>query len=769
MAPTEAQDVLGVVSNVASSPIALPIAAGVAAVTVIAVAGKCGQIAWEHYNEKKHQLKIEKIMRLYQTHFVDIPVYENKSMRRFSPIFIATKDPKNPWEVGHFTEEELDEMGHTIALGSETDTALSEYKQSIIAAIGYLRAYYKSHPDRKSTTLVVLQYLMSLLNTRCLNFEDYESAEADLNAIANFIDHYASIADSERTVHFSRLKEVYPYVEAAKQCLHKHKENRSLEELVAELRSACINHGSRLIRKFTELIIPARDRHFVADAGLDKLMNGVLHREYIGAQVWGVVTRVNKQRLIPESRFKEWLAFLIKYFFQARNPDVTFQNQEVLPPEKIFTLPDLELLKTLRQKKSDGLPTDLDQINDINDELDELREQFEIFDHFITMQLDPIQAERARKPTRSTNLLFRVIDFARNEFGFEKPLFVPVSENETLIERSRVFVEYATLIHKIVSLEYLCTHLLKTIKQLGEIRVNNPSHFCKLFKTLEDLCGGVGKSAKETQALLVRIQQSNQNEMQLYAKQTLQQSVDTLLTSTQATIVRLGASVQEHRARLTKEVKTEEMASRSLHQEMMQILDMINGMYRFATDEKMNESQVAAFSVQETFFEAVPIIPSPVERPVLSRKSTDFIRPPIQAYPKTYGTLFSKMNHQAASKGYNASMQMLLGIRELMNDYTKNDIALFRFFAGHWNRHHIDFSSQFVKKLDKTIAHAIHGDMVVNQDDVMLYLQQLIDKKNEPGVNPTGSLAWRIDYILAQCEKKGIYPVMALVTAVSYI
>lgn len=757
MVPSEAQDAVGALSNVVNSPVALPIAAGIAAVTVIAVAGKCGQIAWKHYNEKKHKLKIEAIMRLYQTHFVDIPVYNNKSMRRFSPIFIATSDTNNPWEVGHFTEEELDEMGRTIALGSETDTSLSEYKQSIIAAIGYLRAYYKIHPDRKSTTLVVLQYLMSLLNTRCLNFEDYESAEADLNAISNFIDHYASMADSERTVHFSRLKEVYPYIESAKQSLIKHKENLSLEELVGSLRSACINDGNRLLRKFAELIIPAKDRALVADAALDKLMNGILHREYIGAQIGGIVTRTNKQKLIPESRFKEWLSYLINYYFQARNPDITLQNREVLAPEKIFTVPDLELLKTLKQKKTEGQPTDLDQINSINNELDELREQFVVYDHFITMKLDPIQAELARKPSRSTNIFFQIADFIQKEFGFTKPLFVPVSENTELVERASVLVEYATLLHKIISLEYLCTHLLKTIKQLGEIRVNNPSHFCKLFKTLEDLCAGVGKSAKTTQALIVKIQQSNQNEMQLYAKQTLQQSVDTLLTSTQAMIVRLGASVQEHRARLTKEVKIEETASRSLHREMMQIIDMINGMYSFSTNEQTKGSQLDSFSVQDTISEPAPISHFPIDPPIHLLKSSSSIRPAVQAYPKTYATLFSKMNRQGATKGYNASVQMLLGMRELMNDYTKNDIALFRFFSGHWNRHHIEYARQFVKKIDSTIVHVVHGNMEVNRDDVVFYLQQLIDKKNDPGVSPSGSLAWRIDYILTQSEKKGFF------------
>lgn len=72
-------------------------------------------------------------------------------------------------------------------------------------------------------------------------------------------------------------------------------------------------------------------------------------------------------------------------------------------------------------------------------------------------------------------------------------------------------------------------------------------------------------------------------------------------------------------------------------------------------------------------------------------------------------------------------------IRVLLDDYTKGDSAVGRFFHGHWNRHHVKKVAEIVKKID---AKEITLDEIISQI-----------KAIEPD-NKTGSFAKRKQYIL---------------------
>lgn len=75
----------------------------------------------------------------------------------------------------------------------------------------------------------------------------------------------------------------------------------------------------------------------------------------------------------------------------------------------------------------------------------------------------------------------------------------------------------------------------------------------------------------------------------------------------------------------------------------------------------------------------------------------------------------------------------LANARALLNDYTKSNSALSRFFHGHWNRHHVQEISNIVSEID---------------NNTLQNIDQLMDKlKSIKLANPVGSLAKRIRYI----------------------
>ncbi|MGL5742764.1 MAG: DUF5617 domain-containing protein [Legionella sp.] len=88
------------------------------------------------------------------------------------------------------------------------------------------------------------------------------------------------------------------------------------------------------------------------------------------------------------------------------------------------------------------------------------------------------------------------------------------------------------------------------------------------------------------------------------------------------------------------------------------------------------------------------------------------------------------------AKLYYQGVYPLQGARQLLNDYTKNNSAISRFFHGHWNRHHVAEVSQLVNKIDK-------GDI----QDVTSLIAEL---KKINLVNTKGSLARRIYFLEEQ-------------------
>jgi len=85
---------------------------------------------------------------------------------------------------------------------------------------------------------------------------------------------------------------------------------------------------------------------------------------------------------------------------------------------------------------------------------------------------------------------------------------------------------------------------------------------------------------------------------------------------------------------------------------------------------------------------------------------------------------------------YDSGRDAIESARALLDDYTKSDSALSRFFHGHWNRHHVAEVAEIVKQIDD-------GE-IKTTDELLEVLDSIVPD------NPTGSIARRIKYIKEQ-------------------
>lgn len=113
------------------------------------------------------------------------------------------------------------------------------------------------------------------------------------------------------------------------------------------------------------------------------------------------------------------------------------------------------------------------------------------------------------------------------------------------------------------------------------------------------------------------------------------------------------------------------------------------------------------------------IDPIPPKKTEVKTKKTKMIQ-----VPASYETFF---------RNNDTPEDNLRNVREFLNDYTKNNSCISRFFHGHWNRHHVEAVNAIVKKIDNKKLGTV--------EDVMNELKSI------KLCNPNGSLAKRIYFI----------------------
>lgn len=508
--------------SLAANPLALPIILTVAGVAVTISAAVWSYHAYSAYQEKKHRKEIEKINDLHKRFLEKIYIHDNNEIQGFPPIFkLAENEKSSMAESMHFTEAEINAIGNAALYN--TDVVLYQYREFILNAIQELKSYYLDRHSPHDITAGVLSYLLYILEAKCLNFAGYEYDIAYLNALSGFINAYASLQNTECSQHFSRLSPVRGYLRMAVQALEKHKRELSLKEMISELSNHCVSINKKMIKMFVKLISPEKNWRYISTATHDELSRGILRRKYVHAQVLGVRISSDKAIKIPHSYFRPWLTALLSYFEQSINPESFLTLDDVLSPDQLFILPDLDKLKILRKKSSRHLnQAERKEKADNEKILSSIRHLFHRCENYLTMKLDP-------------------------QTSYDSPTFTHVTEEEELMARSGMLVDFATLIYQSLSLQFLCVYLLKSIKQLGEIYVKNPQHFSLIFNVLAELCNQIKQSIDTNKESLLTIQQSNHNMMRLEAQELFPEQINELLETVQAIISRLDKRVQDYR------------------------------------------------------------------------------------------------------------------------------------------------------------------------------------------------------------------------------
>lgn len=578
------------------STIPMLAAAGVA-VTVSAAAFTYR--AYKNYEEKKHRKKIDDINRLHNKYLSRIVIHNYDEIKGFPAIFkLIEGEDSYKAESLSYTTDQIDDIGKTLPYGS--DISLSVYREYVLNAILKLKEYYFDLEDHHDTTGSVISYLLCMLQTKCLNFEGYDYDIAYLHALANFVNAYASLEGRENSRHFSRFNPVYSYMLSAKQALEKHKEKLSLEEMLGELRNFCVNQNNRLIRSFAKLVNKNSNWELLKTATHDELSQGLIRRQYVQYEIKGLILRKDGQQEISKSIFRPWLIALSNYFLETLDPDAGSSSKNMVPPETLFTVPQWDRLRMLRRDKRELNSQQEMELATMESDLKQIQKLFSKAENFITTELD----------LKTKNKITR---------------FVPITDTEKLIDRSNIIAQFARYIHKLISLQYLATHLLKSTKQLGEIYVKNPAHFRHVFSVLDQLTKRIIEDTDEIKKAFTNIQLDSQNNMQLLEKELFPEEAKAMLGSSSAAISKLSMRINAYREKVIKDKDPNEPTVESVKYEMFNVATVLSDMYHMDNDDELmdieieDKQEVQYEDKQEEEYQTV----EQVEPPFVAEKTKD--------------------------------------------------------------------------------------------------------------------------------------------------
>ncbi len=146
-----------------------------------------------------------------------------------------------------------------------------------------------------------------------------------------------------------------------------------------------------------------------------------------------------------------------------------------------------------------------------------------------------------------------------------------------MVERTKVVANFAKLIDDVISLQFVCIHLSKSIKELGEIYVKNPRHFHKIFGAVTKLCLLIQTDLQTCNDDFIALQEKNKDEMQIARKEQFPNEVRNLLDSVAVGVERLGAEIKNCRRKAKKAITKDTIQSVSY--EMLEVVESVLGRY----------------------------------------------------------------------------------------------------------------------------------------------------------------------------------------------
>ncbi|MFI4919458.1 MAG: hypothetical protein ACHP65_07875 [Legionellales bacterium] len=565
----------GLLDSIIGSSSALSLASTASAPVIIAAAVTGGVVVtvaaavftykeFKAYEEKKHRKLLEEINKRHKQFLEKIVIPGYDDIQGFPPIFkFVSKEDASVVQSLHYTDDEVRAMGKNLPYG--TDVALAAYRESVVSAILKLKEYYFSREDHTDATAGVVSYLLNMLETKCLSFQGYDYDIAYLTAIGKFITSYASMDKLVDTQHFTRLTPVYSYLLAAKQSLEKHKESLLLEDLVAELRDACAKASSDLIRKLVKLTVAADSTDLADTVALEELGRNLLRREYVRSRVGlkslfgcSIIFRTDSALPLPDSVFKDWIVGLSQYYLKSLDPTSSLKNNSISGPEGMFGF--TSWAKSILDEK-DRSAIEPSDVKKLNKALTQIRSVFSQSPNFINTKLDS---------------------------NSKKQKFLAVTENNEVLERTVVIADFARLIHSTVSLQYLCAHLLKSIKQLGDLYVKDPHHFREIFEVLTHLCSVIQKGVVLNRLNFTKIKEANQYTMRLDKDELFPSEIEATLDVVIKMVESLSDRITKYRKELSKLSK---ITQATVNYEMLSVANLFSEMYPRPSSRQDSSSQ----------------------------------------------------------------------------------------------------------------------------------------------------------------------------------
>lgn len=592
---------------------------------------------FKSYQEKQHKKKVESVNTLYTEFLKQINVPQYGQIHGFPPIFELVDDK---YQSMHFTLEQIRDIGSNLPHGS--DIALSSYRESVRAAIRKLKEFYfsrKSGSTVKSmgVTAGVLSYLMQMLDTKCLNFLGYDYDIAYLDAICKFINAYSSRGQGEKSSHFSRLAPVYAHLLSAKHKLEKHKEVLSLQETIAELKDSCVNRSDILIRLLVKMVVQDADTELADTVAHEELKEGILRQHYIHTEIFGFEISSDHKIEIPESIFQKWIKSLSDYYLRSLSTELGHEDDnEIFSPEEFFKFLNRAAARFEIKPKVHAF---MAENENIDKQLTLIRKVFHDSGNFISTR-----------------------------YNKENKKFEVIKDHRILIDRSLIMAHVAKVTHEVISLQYLCSLLLKSIQLLGDIYVNNPAHFCKIFNVLDRLCALIQEDVLIAQKAFKQLQESNENNMQIEERELFPIQVNEALAAVFGEIKYLGEQVKSCRQLAINAIKPHTI--KSVNYAMLEIATNIFKMYfgdsKTADDEIKEDAELQSSEIDKP--DIFTPNPDKTSNPLtILEDLTQKLRYRILAIQKT--DLFHARHY---FKIYDALLVMKNKSIALLNEKTKN-------------------------------------------------------------------------------------------------
>lgn len=440
----------------ATNPAVLPIVAFVGGIAVLGAVAQFGFQKFKDYQKEKHDASIRKIIAIWEETLAHIAVPDYVENIGLPPIFHHNEED-DTYETMHFTEAQVRAMAST-ALGSADDPTIVRYKENIIEAIRTLKDYYAIHSDKTCITVLVTQYLLNILESKCLHFQGYTFDIALINAIIRFNYTFASL-EGEDAQRVEFLTKVNRALKRAKRELELHQKTRTQPEIVNALLGACRSAGDQLIRILAKIITPHEYWESIENQTLDELQKGIVvsrHRR----RILGPIAHESDPIRIPTTFMNAWFREMISYYLETMDPNFSTIKVPVL---SLFSIPK-EFTK--EQKK-------------------QWRAIFADSENFVTRELNAVEK------------------------------YVPVRAPSKIIARLNFVADIGKLLHLCCSFQFMLTGLSRYIKMFGQYQVDNPGHCINMYHLLDKLSHELTKQIDHVQTEFDHIEASNNDTMRM--------------------------------------------------------------------------------------------------------------------------------------------------------------------------------------------------------------------------------------------------------------